>query len=346
MKVRHLVATACVTLLMACLGLASTPEAGKAATQAVRPHEGDEPERVKFFIYVLDVDEISGQDQNFTASVHLTLRWEDPRLAHEGPASRKLPLEDVWDPQVILANRQARLREVRPKTVEVEPDGSVTYRQHYIGPLSQPLCLTDFPLDQQDFAIHFIAPGAAVDEIEFVPETPEEAASLTGGAIAETLSLPDWRVLEHRAEVRPLNIAGKDRVAGFAFEFVARRYLGYFLWQAILPLTLIVLMSWTPFWVDPAKAELQFGIASSAVLTLIAFRFALASMVPKLPYLTRLDYYTITATVLVFAAFLEVLVTSLLAHGDRLQRARRIDYACRVLFPMVAVAITVCVFLL
>ncbi|MBA7479300.1 hypothetical protein ES707_14734 [subsurface metagenome] len=146
--------------------------------------------------------------------------------------------------------------------------------------------------------------------------------------------------------MRPLVIAGKRRVPGFALEFIAKRHLGYFLWQAILPLTLIVLMSWAPFWVDPSKAELQFGIASSAVLTLIAYRFALATMLPKLPYLTRMDYYTIGATILVFAAFLEVLVTSLLGHGDRLRLARRVDYACRIMFPVVAGVITIWAFVL
>jgi hypothetical protein len=178
-----------------------------------------------------------------------------------------------------------------------------------------------------------------MDEVEFVPREPEGAEHMSGGGMATVLSLPDWKVLGCEAEVRPLIVAGKPRVPGFALVFRAERHVVYFFWQAIVPLTLIVLMSWTPFWVNPEKGELQFGIASSAVLTLIAHRFALASMLPKLPYLTRMDHYTISATILVFAAFQEVLVTTLLAHGKRLKAARCVDYVSRVAFPLAAVAL-------
>ena len=157
--------------------------------------------------------------------------------------------------------------------------------------------------------------------------------------MAKELSLPDWGIVSYKTEVRPYKVSNDLEVSGFAFEFVAKRYSGYFIWQAALPLILIVMMSWVPFWVDPKKAELQFAIAGSAVLTLIAFRFTLARMLPPLPYLTRMDLLTISATILVFAAFLQVVLTSLLAHGSHLRLARIIDLLCRVGFPLVFIAL-------
>jgi hypothetical protein len=301
---------------------------------AGRPSDGNEPEVVSFFIYVLDVDEINGQDQNFTVNVALTLRWNDPRLVHDGPASRKASLDDVWSPAIVLANRQALLRMPLPEVVEISPEGDVVYFQQYVGQLSQPLSLRDFPLDTQDFSIHFIAVGTDPGEIEFVPyELPEQGVS--GGDIANTLSLPDWTLLNYKASPRDLIAAETLRVPGFAFEFVAKRHVAYYIWQAAVPLFLIIMMSWVPFWVPPSKAELQFGIASSAVLTLIAYRFTLTAMLPKLPYLTRLDYVSTGGTILVFMAFTQVLVTSLLARDHREGIAIRIDHTCRFVFPIV-----------
>jgi hypothetical protein len=303
-----------------------------------RPKVGAEPEEVRFFIYILDIDAISGQDQNFTVNVSLVLKWIDPRLVHDDPTSRIVPREKVWSPTIVLANRQALLRMPLPEVVEVAPDGLVTYRQQYVGALSQPLSLKNFPLDVQDFTIHFIAVDAAPDEITFVPmEIPE--ANISGGGIAEVLSLPDWTVRSFRAEPKPLDITGVHQVPGFAFTFIARRHFAYYFWQAIVPLLLIVMMSWVPFWVPPSKAELQFGIASSAVLTLIAYRFTLATMLPKLPYLTRLDYVSTGGTILVFMAFLQVLVTSLLAKNERERLALRIDFSCRFVFPIVFIGL-------
>jgi hypothetical protein len=77
------------------------------------------------------------------------------------------------------------------------------------------------------------------------------------------------------------------------------------------------------------------------VLTLIAFRFTLARSLPPLPYLTRMDLLTISGTLLVFGAFLQVVMTSLLAHGDGVRLARRTDQVCRLLFPAVFVTLVV-----
>jgi hypothetical protein len=100
-------------------------------------------------------------------------------------------------------------------------------------------------------------------------------------------------------------------------------------------LVLITMMSWVPFWVDPARAEVQVGVASSTVLTLIAQRLVATNLLPRLSYLTRMDYVLMVATVLVFAAFVQVSATSVLAYRKRHALAVRIDKVSRVLFPAI-----------
>jgi hypothetical protein len=82
-------------------------------------------------------------------------------------------------------------------------------------------------------------------------------------------------------------------------------------------------------------------LAASAVLTLIAYRFILANLVPKLPYLTRLDYVTLGCTVLVFGTFIEVIFTILLIRRDRESLVRKIDRWCRLAFPVLLGAVIV-----
>jgi hypothetical protein len=60
--------------------------------------------------------------------------------------------------------------------------------------------------------------------------------------------------VSYKVEVRPYRVSATLEVAGLAFEFVAKRHFSYFIWQAAMPLTLIIMMSWVPFWVDPEKA--------------------------------------------------------------------------------------------
>jgi len=109
---------------------------------------------------------------------------------------------------------------------------------------------------------------------------------------------------------------------------------GYYVWKIIFPLVLIVFMSWTVFWINPENAGAQIGLATSSMLTLIAYRFILGNLLPRVSYLTELDYFTLGATILVFLALVEVVLTSGLAQAGKHEAARRIDVGARVMFPV------------
>jgi hypothetical protein len=67
------------------------------------------------------------------------------------------------------------------------------------------------------------------------------------------------------------------QIAGYAFEFYASRLAQYYLLKVILPLLLIVMMSWTVFWIDPTNGGPQISVAVTSMLTLIAYRFSIGS---------------------------------------------------------------------
>lgn len=301
-----------------------------------RPAEGQDPALVHFFVFLLDIDNINGADQSFTANIYVRLRWKDDRLAHSGTSRQRLPLEDVWNPRIVVANQQGIIRKSLPETVEVEPDGTVIYRQRYIGVLSQPLRLSEFPMDQHIFTVQFAAVGyTAGEELVFVPDAVEGKERIVGGGISKELSLTDWDILEHKSTARPYEPIPEVRTAGFAFQFKAKRHFLYYFWQVIVPLVVIVAMSWAGFWIDPSLAGSQISVATSSVLTLIAYRFVMAGLLPRLPYMTRMDYFLVASTLLVFLALIEVVLTAFLAHHKRGSLARRIDRLARLAFPAV-----------
>ena len=97
----------------------------------------------------------------------------------------------------------------------------------------------------------------------------------------------------------------------------------------------VVAMSWTAFWIDPSLSGSQISVATSSTLTLIAYRFVVAALLPRLPYMTRMDYFTLGGTLLVFLALVEVVLTAYLANRNRIERARSIDRFARFAFPAV-----------
>jgi hypothetical protein len=190
-------------------------------------------------------------------------------------------------------------------------------------------------MDKHTFSVQFSSTAYTADQLEFVPDSAMGGQNIFGGGIASELSLPDWKMLNH--EVLPLtyNPVGDLRLSGFAFRFEAERYRAYYFWQVLLPLIVVVAMSWAPFWVERSNVGVRLGVATSSILTLIALRFVLAGLLPRLPYMTRMDHFTVGSTLLLFLALIAVVSTAYLSGNQREAQARRIDLWARFAFPAV-----------
>jgi len=303
-----------------------------------RPGAKEGPTKVSVGMWLLDIDSIDSSAQNFVANFFVMLSWKDPRLANRGSGRMTYDVTRVWTPRIQVANEIGLVRRTLPEVVDVAPDGTVEYRQRYVGPFSQPLNLDKFPFDTQTFRLHLITPGSSSSEIEFVRDQNwiDDGISMAAG-IAKNISLPDWKIESYRTDSTPYVVAKGADVAGFAFDFVARRDSGYYVWKVILPLLLIVMMSWSVFWIDPSSAGTQIAVATTSMLTLIAYRFAIDSQVPKVSYMTKMDQFIVVGTVLVFLTLMQVVLTARLAQKGRDVLAKRIDRVSRWVFPAIFV---------
>jgi len=310
---------------------AAEKAAEAAELKARRPDEWRGSTRVYFVVFLVDIDSIDDANQSFSANVFVRLRWQDRRLADSESPSRQVHLDQVWNPRLVLVNQTGLVSKALPDVVQVEPDGTVLYYQRYTGKLSQPLNLSNFPLDSHTFTIQFAAAGYTAEELEFVPEVTK---GVTGGAMAKDISLPDWKVLKYGTASVPYHPIEAIRTASFTFYFEAERFEAYYLWQVVLPLSVVVLMSWAAFWMGRDDVGVRIGVATSSILTLIAQRFVVSNLLPRLPYMTRLDYFTVGSTLLVSLALILVVVSSYLTKYRKSDVAgRRIDLSARVVFP-------------
>jgi len=310
----------CLVTLLVVFG--ATPA---ESTEMSRPANG--PLKVYVTIFIIDVDEISGASQSFDANIHLQCRWRDERLAHKGPKSIVRAVDEIWNPEIQVINQQ-KIWLTLPRIVKISPEGEVLYHQRAWGSFSQPLKLKDFPFDRQEFSIQLATIDYTPDEIEFVQDKNDESG------MAQDLSVADWEITGYSAEPRPYKPSpGTSPMAGFAFSFEAERKVGYFIIKVIIPLILIVAMSWVVFWIDPIESGTQISVAITTMLTLIAYRFAIDTDLPKVSYLTRMDFFILISTVLVYASLIEVVVTSTFAKDGKIARARTIDLWMRWVFP-------------
>jgi Neurotransmitter-gated ion-channel ligand binding domain len=310
-----------------------------------RPNADSGPTQISVGIWVADISNIDSAQQSFTAEIAVVLRWKDPRLAHTGKGVMRYALEQIWHPRVSIVNETNSVSRRLPESVEVESDGTVTYRQRYVGAFTQPLRLQSFPFDRQTFRVQLVAVRYQSNEVAFVPDQRWVRDGLKdAGGISPSITLPDWTV--EKWELKPLMyaLAPGHQYSSYAFEFTASRNVQHYILKVILPLVLIVMMSWSVFWTEPTNSNTQFSIAVTSMLTLIAYRYAVDTQLPRLPYMTRLDVFFLISTLLVFFSLIEVLITTILDNNQQIAQAKKLDRYCRVIVPVIFVIASIAIF--
>ena len=320
-------------------------QSAEAPASIDRPAADTGPTQVSVGIWIVDITNIDSAQQNFTADIATTLRWKDPRLSHTGSGVTHYTLDQIWHPRVGIANETSSVTRKLSDSVDVESDGTVIYRQRFVGAFTQSLRLQSFPFDRQTFRLHFVAVRYRTNEVLFVPDERWIDEGLRQGAgISQSITLPDWSIEKWNTESLVYRLAPGVEYAGYAFQFTASRNVQHYILKIILPLVLIVMMSWTVFWTDPTNSNAQFSIAATSMLTLIAYRFAVDTQLPRLPYMTRLDVFFLISTLLVFFSLIEVLITTILDNNQQRVQAKKIDRYCRVIVPAIFVAASIAIF--
>jgi len=288
---------------------------------------------VRVFMEMLDLGSIDSVSQTFNASFYFELVWLDDSLKHAGPGSLKMKLDEIWNPLIQILNQQS-IQQTFARRVEVFSDGRVVYRQRAWGTFSQPLQLRDFPFDEQTIRIDLVAAGYSPEDLSLTIDN--------GSGIAPVLSIPDWSVLDWRTQSGVIETGPENTPVSTASLVVdLKRHPGFFIVKVLLPLVLIVLMSWTVFWINPQNAGPQISISVTAILTLIAFLFSMSSMLPRLPMLTRLDWFVMYSTFLVFFSLIEAVYTIRLANSGDLEKALLADRVARWIFPLLLLAMLI-----
>lgn len=292
----------------------------------IRPDNDGEPTLVTVGLRIVDLTEISDVTQTLSGNFALSISWTDKRLVDL--ENCRIPLDKIWAPKIEFLN-SGRLFADLPEVANIGPGGSIQYLQRYNGALATYHNLHDFPFDNQVFKL-----------VLWPLENTEEGVQLkvnekfTG--YRKLLNISDWVIQKVTAETgRELSEISNEYYSTYHLLIHADRVTGYYIWKVIIPLSLIVAMSWAVFWINPAQFGPQIGLSATSMLTLIAFIFATTNLLPKLAYLTMLDKFIFTSTLLVFLALVESLSATYLFSKGHEKIGLLMDSICRWVFPMV-----------
>ena len=147
-------------------------------------------------------------------------------------------------------------------------------------------------------------------------------------------SLASWNLEQFGTQVVTAEASDGGQVSEVRFQLLLGRKYAFYVWKVIVPLLLMVCLSWVVFWIDAADLATQVQIAVTTVLTIIAFAFAISGNLPRVSYLTFIDAFFLTCYLFVFIAIAELMSVHVSLRSGGTESAVRIRRQSRWAIPL------------
>jgi Neurotransmitter-gated ion-channel ligand binding domain len=321
---------------------ATRPAAPVDQTRLLAPRPGDGPVVVRTSFWLRDVNDIDDSAETFHFSGILRLEWRDPRQAFDpvqAGVAEKLyqgayqfdELAPSWYPQVILAN-QSGLFDTHAVLLRVRPDGTQTLYQSVDAIAESDLDLRRLPFDAQTLRAVFEVLGMDASAVRLEVD-PDAAESFSPDA-----RVPQWDLghIGMHAEERSASELGHGlRVSQAVLSVDVTRESLFMLRLIVIPLALIVAMSWAVFWMDRSSVGDRINVSFVGILTAVAYQLVVADLMPDVAYLTLLHAFLNLSFGMMCATVVINLLVGAYDKAGRPEVGDRIDLRSRWAFPLV-----------
>ena len=330
------------TTLLAVIFVAITiPVFAQTQSVPLTPPADDGPVVVRAAFHLQDINEIDENAETFEFTGILTLTWQDRRQAFdpkEAQTEEKIyqgdyqfnELSPAWFPQVILAN-ESGLFEKHSVLLRVKPDGTSILLETINAVAEVTLDLRRCPFDSQRLEAVFEVLG--VDTSEVVLEA-EPVSLLTG---SQKPKIPQWILtnLTFSTRERTVPYAGsKGTSSSFVLTTDVKRKSFFLVRLVIFPLLLIVMLSWSVFWMDRSSLGDRISLSFIGILTAVAYQTVVSDILPRISYSTLIHgFINISFIFMCVTTTINLVVGWFDKQGD-FKRGDLIDYRCRRIVPL------------
>lgn len=324
-----------LTFILSCLFNASSANEKPISPPANLPVE------VSVDLYINKIYNINTVDETYQIDGYLEYSWVDERLKlphadsasflrlYENDRAREFINTEIWFPTIEIMNVEGEIQ--KPSiSIEVHPDGTIIYDERFFGTFSTYMNFRNFPFDEQNFLVR-IEPFS-YDKNSLVFVNPTLYFETENNSFVEK-----WNITGMTEEVSahpyPENSLENPHYPRAEFTIKAKRLTGYYLWQVLFPLFIIIMASFVIFWIKDFGT--QIGIGFTLMLTVVAFNFYATSILPELPYQTFIESVIIVGYVFIFLGIVAVIVNYRI-WGDKKEKAdnNKLMRLLRYVFPL------------
>ena len=176
-------------------------------------------------------------------------------------------------------------------------EAEIAYNSTGVYTFQSDFNLKTFPFDKQTIKIFLYNEKYDIDSFR---ASISSFSDKEANQFAETNTIPGWNINNVDLSYKIFEKINTDYLSGFSgdsglhdgisYEVEISRKSGYYIFKIILPILLILMICWSAVWIDPKEIESRLTITIVCLLSLIAYNFVIDSDLPKLEYLTIMDY--------------------------------------------------------
>ncbi len=324
---------------------AAAPAADPALMSLPAPIRDGEPVVVRVGFDLRDINAIDDESETFEFEGVMVLEWWDERQAFDPAAEgvdEKLyqgayQFNEVfvgWFPQVVLLN-ESSLFESHGVLLRIRPDGSLRLVQTINAAAKTDLDLRAYPFDSQKLEAIFEVLGFDESEVSMQPALANRASIQDQEA---EVRVPQWALVNvetvsrrHRA-----SHAGNLGVAStLVLAIHVERKSLFMIRLVIIPLALIVVLSWSVFWMDQSSLGDRIGVSFIGILTVVAYQIVLSEILPRISYMTLMNGFLNMSFFIVCLSVAVSLWVGSLDRSGQTPVGDLIDRRSRWVFPLI-----------
>ncbi|MBV1923228.1 MAG: hypothetical protein KUG68_04280 [Flavobacteriaceae bacterium] len=242
------------------------------------------PIEVSVTLRINKIYNINSVNETYQIDGYLIYSWVDERakfnpndslsnsIIYENEKSREFIKENVWIPAFELINVQGS-GETPNTRIELYSDGTIELEERFFDTFSSDMDYTKFPFDSQNYKVEIEAFSYGKGQIVF-----KNPKLFLEDDHQEYLG-EDWTFIDSNTSVSTKNYrymdedvdSEKNHYSRVSFEVNAKRLSGYYEWQVLFPLLIIILASFAIFWIE--EFSTQIGVGFTLMLTVVASIF-------------------------------------------------------------------------
>jgi hypothetical protein len=211
--------------------------------------------------------------------------------------------------------------------LRIQSNGLINLSQVVTVTTSANMDLKHFPFDSQLFVFRFASTFWDESELDLILNPLETNVMANVAPVSWNVDYAGYHITKSRVRAHSENF--------YVFNFMvhAQRDPRNFLWRLILPLIVIVILSWNVFWMSE-DSSLALGNCFVFLLTVVAFHQIANSMLPIIPFFTFMDSIVFISYGFIIIPTFQVMVTTKLEQQGKVETAETIRRYCRWLVPI------------